>query len=360
MADRLRGAPDEKHSAIADVARHAGVSQSTVSRVLNDSAPVSAEVRERVEAAIRELRYTPNALASGLRRGRSQTIGVLVPDVVNTFYAEIARAIEDTCSQHDYNVILCHTDENQKKEERYLQVLRSKRVDGIIMAPTDGSSPEAENCIRSGVPVVEVDRRSGAARDAVVVDNESGAYQLIQHLLGLGHRRIAVITGPSEKSTGRERLSGYRRALQDAGLTVDPALIFQGDFRAASGHHITAELLKTQAWLGVTALFVANNAMATGAINAIREAGVRVPGSLALGIFDDPEWARLITPPTTAVQQPAYLVGSTAADLLMKRLRGTFVNDMPAVIKLQPHLVVRQSCGEGHSGSRTKRTGGST
>lgn len=176
-----------------------------------------------------------------------------------------------------------------------------------------------------------------------MVDNEAGADELVAHLIRLGHRRIATITGPMEKSTGSERLRGYQRA---PGIPQDPKLVKMGDFRPASGYNLALELLRQQAALGFTALFVANNAMATGAINAIRELRRSVPDELAFVIFDDPEWARLVDPAVTAMQQPAYRMGSLAADLLLRKLRGGRRGDTPGAIKLQPNLVIRHSCGE--------------
>ncbi len=327
---------------LKDVARRAGVSVATAARVLGGYGYASPRTRERVLRAARQLDYTPNALARGMVKKRTHAVGVIVSDNANPFFAAVVRGVEDVLRRHGYAVILCNSDENPEKEDLYLRVLREKQVDGLLLAPSGQAGPQLRRWLRAGLPLVLVDRRlEGVRADAAVVDNVEGARTAVSHLISLGHRRIGIISGPARVFTGRERLAGYLAALEAAGLRPDPALIREGDFKQDSGYRLAREFLEMKR--PPTALFVANNLMTVGAMLALKEAGVRIPQELAVVGFDDMDWAPILTPALTAVAQPAYALGTSAATLLMQRLEDPARPVQEVVLKT--HLVVRESCG---------------
>lgn len=335
---------------IAEVARAAGVSAATVSRVVNDPARVRADTRERVEEAIRRLGYRPSRVARRLRvrGGRSALIGLLIPDLQNPFFADLARGVEDAASGEGFTVLIGNTDEDARRERHYLQVMGAESVDGVILPPSGRRSPAAEELIRHGTPVVCVDRRLTRPRvDVAVIDNVRGAYEATHHLLDRGHQRIAFIHGAPRLSTSRERLKGYREALADAGIPFDPSLTLAGDSRQPSGHRLTSRLLALSP--RPSALLVGNSMMTLGALEAVHQAGLQVPHDLAIVGYDDMPWALALDPPLSVVRQPGYELGSVAADLLMRRIgepgRST------TVVMLQPELLVRASSDGGRSPS---------
>ncbi len=328
-------------STIGDVARRAGVSAMTVSRVINNSGYISQETRERVEQAIVDLGYVPNALARGLRFKQTKTLALVLTDITNPFFTTIARGVEDTASEQGFSVMFCNTDESEEKEANYLNVLVQKRVDGVLLVPAQSSPDSVIFLGERGVSCVVLDRRTpGAAVDIVHCDSEQGAYDLVQHLLGLGHRRIAVLTGPEAVSTAADRAAGYRRALAGAGLASDPALVRYGSFTQDSGACMARAVLALPE--PPTALFAANNFIALGALGALRQAGLRVPGDISLVVFDDLPAALVIDPFLTAASQPAYEMGRRATRLLLDRLakRGPAA---PCDITLPTELIVRAS-----------------
>jgi len=328
---------------LKDVARQAGVSVATASRALGGYGYVSPETRSKVLRAARLLDYHPNALARSMVKKRTHTLGVVVSDNANPFFAAVVRGIEDVVHRHGYAVILCNADEDPEKEEMYLRILREKRVDGLLLAPSGEAGRFLRAWAREGLPLVLIDRKiEGIAADAVIVDNRSGAKEAVAHLIGLGHRRIGTICGPQQVYTGFERLQGYLEALREARIPVEKDLIREGNFKQDSGYRLAREFLEMDD--PPTALFVANNLMTIGALLALREAGVRIPQDMAVVGFDDMEWASILTPPLTAVAQPAYALGANAAQLLIQRLlRGP--SPQPQEIVLKTRLVVRESCG---------------
>lgn len=330
-------------STIGDVARRAGVSAMTVSRVINNSGYISQETRERVEQAIAELGYVPNALARSLRFKRTKTLALILTDITNPFFTTIARGVEDVASEHGFSVIFCNTDESEEDEANYLNVLVQKQVDGVLLVPAR-SSPDSAAFLRDrGIPFVVLDRHiPDAAVDTVRGDSEGGAYEMVRHLLRLGHRRIAVISGPQAVSTAADRVAGYRRALIEAGLEPDPALIHYGQFTQDSGYRMAQAVLAVSP--PPTALLTGNNFIAVGALRALREAGLRVPDDLSLTTFDDLPAAMIVDPFLTVVTQPAYEMGRRATALLLDRLaeRGPA---QPQEIVLPAELIVRASSG---------------
>lgn len=323
-----------------DVAERAGVSVTTVSHVLNNTRPVSDRLRRRVLAAMAEMEYQPNRLARSLRRGDTYTLGMIVPDINNPFFSELARGVEDTGFAGGYSVILCNADFEEEKEQHYVNVLVEKQVDGLLLVAAGLSLEHIQGLLERKVPLVLVDREvAGMEIDTVLVDNRQGAWLGVCHLLEQGHRRIGYIGGPAGLSTSEERLAGYRQALADAGLAPDQQLLAAGNFQHDGGYHAARELLAAEN--PPTALFAANDLMAIGAVRAALQRGYTIPDNLSLVGFDDVPLARYTNPPLTTVAQPIYEMGVVATELLLKRLRRP---GRPAERRmLQPELRLRHS-----------------
>lgn len=328
---------------IVDVARRAGVSPVTVSRVMNGAPNVSAATRAKVEQAIAELGYVPSTVARSLRSKRTRSLALLLPDITNTFWTTVARGVEDTAQDQGYTVFLCNTDEDPHKQERYLELAVSQRVDGVLIAPCHSDAAALSVLAERGVPTVVLDRRvEGWEVDTVMGDSLGGAQALVRHLISLGHRRIAIISGPATTSTAEDRVRGYCQALAEAGIPLDPGLIRRGEFRACSGEELGRGLLDGADT--PTAIFAANNAIALGVIDAITAASLRIPQDVALVTFDDFANASHLFPFLTVAVQPAYEMGCEAARLLLERLAGS-VERVPRHTVLPCRLIVRHSCG---------------
>ena len=314
-------------STISDVAKRAGVSAMTVSRVVNGTGYTSAETRARVEAAIDELGYVPNALARQLRSKRTKTIALVVADISNPFFTTIARGVEDVAVSHGFSVMYCNTDESEAEEEQYLLMLIERQVDGILLVPARSSGESFRLLHHHHMPVVVLDRRIAArTADSVRCDSEAGAHALARHLIDLGHRRIAVLTGRRNVSTSVDRVAGCRRGLEEAGLGLPDELVHWGGFNygksnQADGHRMAQEMLAVPGERP-TAVFCANNFIAFGAIRALTEAGIRVPDDMSVVAFDDLPVEWVSEPFLTCAAQPAYEIGYQAATLLLDQVSG--------------------------------------
>lgn len=307
-------------STIQDVAKHAGVSISTVSRVLNGTARVNPDVVTRVRTAIEALNYQPSRAARALRSNQSSIIGLLITDIQNPFFTSLVRGVEDVAQRNGYSVILCNSDENPVKEQQYIEVLCSQRVAGAIVVPTREQGHSLQPFRELGIPVVAVDRRvKDPEIDTVLVDNQRGAFQAVKHLCDNGYRRIGLVTGPQTATTGRERLLGYRQALAEANIPLDTSLERYGSFKTEAGLRYAGELLDLEE--PVDALFVANNLLTIGALEAVNKRNLRIPEDIAIVAFDDIPWAALSTVSLTTVTQPVYELGSTATMRLFQRLQ---------------------------------------
>jgi LacI family transcriptional regulator len=328
---------------IHDVAKRAGVSPITVSRVINHSGYASQETRQRVEAAVAELGYVPNRLARSLRSKRTHTLALVITDITNPFFTTVARGVEDTASDAGYTVIFCNTDESETEEQKYLQVVLQQQVDGVLLVPARSTGESVEMIQKQNTPVVVLDRRMAASAQVDVVRCESveGAYQLVRLLIDLGHRHIAVISGPRLVSTAEDRVIGYRRAMTDAGLSQTD-IVYYGAFTQASGYEMAQQLLALQP--RPTAVFAANNLIAIGAFKAVQDAGLRVPEDIAMVAFDDLPANLLVFPFLTVAVQPAYEMGRRATQLLLSRLNNPASQDCQEVV-LPFELIVRQSSG---------------
>lgn len=334
-----------------DVAARAGVSVSTVSHVLNGTRVVAGETEERVRSAVEELRYRENLLAKGLKTRRTFTIGLLISDIQNPFFTSVVRGVEDAALRRGYHVFLCNTDENSKREEEYIVELDKKRVDGLIVASSAPRHNRAQRLREEEIPFVFMDRVvESVEADVIRVNNRAGMRAAAKHLVGLGHNRIGMVSGPLDLVPGYERYHGLKEALEDLGVGLDESLVRFGDFMTTSGQRGAAELLGLDE--PPTALVTANNQMTLGAMLAIREMGLKIPDELSLVGFDDVEWAPLANPPLTAVAQPTYDLGHGAGEMLLDRIEGV-AKDSRQIRLLDPWLVVRGSTawiGEGKKG----------
>jgi LacI family transcriptional regulator len=326
---------------IREVARHANVSVATVSHVINGTRFVEAETQERVRNAIKSLGYRPNLLARSLRRSETHTIGLIVPDNANPFFADFARVVEDTGFAEGYSVILCNSDRSETKEEVYIDVLLSKRVDGLIFISSTDRLDLLQHVRDVGVPVVVVDRDPGdLSVSQVLVSNEQGGYLAGKHLAELGHRRVGCIGGSSRNNPSWGRVVGFERALHEAGIKLPAEAIVQGDFRYASGEAAMAELLSRD--LGLTAVFATNDLMAIGAMIRLRRVGLRVPDDISLIGFDNILQAAAMIPALTTIEQPINEMGQATVRLLLNQILKR--SDEPGIVWVSTRLIERESC----------------
>ncbi|MCM3762145.1 LacI family transcriptional regulator [Alkalihalobacillus oceani] len=308
-----------KVKTIKDVAKQAGVSISTVSRVLNGYKNVNPETHELVMDAVKRIGYSPNALARSLRSQSTRTLGLIVNNILNPIYSIMGQAIEDTARNYGYQVFLCNSGANPEYELQYLEGLYEKKVDGIIIAPTGQNKEKLELYVNSGIPVVQVDRYvAGLGTDAVLTDNAEGAYKLVSHMIKRGYDNIGIIVGVQTVTTGMERMTGYFNALAEHGFHPKSEYIKVGHFDEGTGYKAMLELLSLP--VPPRAVFVGNNLMAKGAIKAIYEKGIRIPEDLAFGMYDDPDWAEMHNPPITVIRQPTKEIGVKATDILINRI----------------------------------------
>ena len=323
-----------------DVARHAGVSIATVSHVINETRPVSDTLRQRVLHSMETLGYQPNAIARALRNKHSSTLGLIVPDGRNPFFAEIAQGIEEVSLEHGYSLILCDSGNDLGKVLVHTKHLSAKRVDGIVFTTSGDDFEDVTSLLGGATAVLVIDMDAGRfPADAILFDNFEGGRLATEHLLALGHRRIACITGPSRQSLRRERETGYRHALQEAGISPEDALIREGDFQPASGYHHALELLRQPE--PPSAIFACNDLMAMGALRAAREMGLDVPAQLSIIGFDDIYLAAYTSPTLSTVRLPKREMGRQAAHMLLERIQNPARPVQRHTVALE--LVVRES-----------------
>jgi LacI family transcriptional regulator len=329
---------------IKDIARRAGVSEATVSRVINDAPLVKPETRARIIAIINELGYYPNSLARGMRSKKTNSIGLLLADITNPFYAETAKTIIEIAGRHDYSIILCNTNNDLREQQKSIEVLLQKKVDGFIFASVHWTDPTLKTVIASDTPYILYNRKTSQSENAnyVVLDNEMGAFIAVEHLYKLGHRRIALIRGPHGFSTGRERTSGYVKALKAFGLQHDEKLVVQGKYSEKQSFDAAKKLLLADN--PPTAIFASNDLMALSALEAIFSSGQKVPDDIALVGFDDIEIASHSAIQLTTVSQNRNLMAEIAIDSLRKIIRKENVQ-LPIQIVLKPMLAVRKTSG---------------
>jgi LacI family transcriptional regulator len=330
---------------IKDIAARAGVSISTVSRVINQTVPVDPATEARVHEAIEALGYRPNLLARSFRSNVTNTIGLLVPDNSNPFFAEMARVIEDAGFEEGYSVILCNSSLSQEKQVAYVDVLLAKRVDGIVMTSTGliegaGACADIERIRRAGVPCVVIDRDLGEADvDQLLVDNHEGGYLAGKYLIDHGHRQLACVVGPSDLTPSAGRIAGFQRAIEEAGTDLPPEAIVRGNGHHDSGSCAVDELLRRG--VRFTAMFAFNDEMAIGVIGSLQRAGKRVPEDVSVIGFDDIPYANAIYPALTTVAQPITEMARTGVSMLLERIRHP--GGEPRRVVLPTRLIERES-----------------
>ena len=325
---------------IRDVAAAARVSAGTVSRVLNGKQDVAAELRHRVLAAVSELGYRPNGAARSLRTRAAMVLGVIISDITNSFFTAVVRGAEDKAQNAGYSVVLANADEDLHKEAQYLEVAAAEQMAGVLLSPASSRQTSIEVLVERGIPVVTIDRKLFAAPvDSVTVNNHQAAREATQHLISQGCARVGIIAGPAEITTGASRLAGYRAALRAAGRDSDHALTAYGDFRTEGGYAAARKLLRLPR--PPDGLLISNDLVTIGGLQAIAEAGLSIPGDIAVVGFDSASWATAFRPPLTVVTQPTYEIGQVAADLLLRRVSGE--KFPPRHVVLRAKLVERES-----------------
>lgn len=330
-----------KKVTIKDIAKLADVSVATVSYVLNGNRYVSPELRSRVTDAIDELGYSPNLVARSLRQSRTGTIGLIVPDNSNPFFAEIAKGVEDAGFEQGYSVILCNSNAMPERELAYLEVLRSKRVDGIIFIATTAEIKSIRPLVEGGIPAVTFYRDSSDMNvDRFFIDNERAGYLATKYLIALGHRHLACIQPASAVTPSALRIAGFKQALLEHGLEVDDILMPRGDNLFQGGWEAARTLLDSGR--RITAIFASNDAMAIGCIRALRDRGLRVPDDISVTGVDDIHLATVIEPTLTTVAQPKYEAGRQAVTMLVNRITGEYGGGARQV-QLDIELIVRES-----------------
>jgi DNA-binding LacI/PurR family transcriptional regulator len=331
--------PTSAPPTIREVAELANVSTATVSRVLNGAGNVQAEHRRVVLEAVEQIGYRPNRLARSLRRQQAETIGVLIPAIENPHFSESVRVFEDAAFRAGYRLVLCNTDETVEKQRAYVKLLADERVRGAIIAPAEQGAASLHPLVDLGIPLVIYDRQlEGTTASTVLCHNRSATQQATEHLIFLGHKRIAFVGGRTDVESGADRLAGYTDAVRAAGLTP---FSVSGGFRAELAEREVTSLLELKDV--PTALVVANNMMVVGALRAIRRAGLTIPRDVAIVAIDDPPWAELIDPPLTVVAQPVRKMAETAIALLLERIEHPGAEPVTVVMPLE--LRIRASCG---------------
>jgi LacI family transcriptional regulator len=344
---------------IRDVAREAGVSVATVSRVFNDSGPVRAETRRRIREVAGRLRFSPDGAARSLITRRTTTLGVLLPDLYGEFFSEVIRGIDRTAQRHGYHLLVSGSHNDRSEIEAALRAMRG-RVDGLLVMTPDVDGPALVANLPESLPAVLLNcRAAGPTFDAINIDNYGGARAMVRHLLALGHRRVGIVRGPARNHDARERLRGYHAALRAAGALIDPALEAAGDFTEAAGYAGAAALLDAPRGRRPTAVFAANDAMAVGALSALRERGVRVPGEVAVAGFDDIPIARYTSPPLTTVRVAIPELGARGTETLLRAIASKNAHERRHET-LPTTLVVRRSCGAFARGAAGADGGGAT
>jgi len=329
---------------VKEIAKAAGVSTATVSRVLNDSDKVRESTAKRVLKVVEEMNYRMDHVARRMKvkQTDSLVIGLVITDIDNPFFSSVAKGVEDVASKNKLVTMICNTNENPEKERFFLNAMLSEKVSGAIIVPTIGNLNFFKKLVEDGFPMVIVDRKlKGLKIDSVSLNNRKGSYDAVKKLIDNGHRRIGFVAGIRGLSNTEERIAGYQNALNEAEIEISDDLIVYGDYVENGGRRAITEFMSLID--PPTAVFSSNNLMTLGCIKEIYEQKLSIPKDIAIIGFDDSTWAEALIPPLTTVKQPGYELGINAAELLIKRLRNGDANNIDVV--LNPELVVRESCG---------------
>ena len=327
---------------ISDVAKMANVSTATVSRVLSNSGNVKKETAEKVLEAIKKLNYQPNLLARQLRRLETKTVLVVVPDITNTFFSKILRGIEQVAIENDYEVLLGDTGNSVEREKGYLDILRQKKADGMIMLTARLESHLLEEISHEFPVVLACEYLEGSDIPTVSIDNISSARKATEYLISLGHKRIGFLSGPMDVILSRDRLKGFKQGMMQHDIAIEPNLIQEGDFSFESGFNLMTKLLALTE--PPTAVFASSDEMAIGAIKAIKAKGLKVPDDISIVGFDDIKFASIFEPALTTVSQPMFEIGQKAMELLIKLMNGSEIERRQYI--LEDQLVIRDSCSK--------------
>lgn len=330
------------------VAEKARVSTTTVSHVINNTRVVSEDARERVLSVIEELRYIPSAVARSLKNDRTHTLGMMIPNNSNPYFAEVIQGIEDASFKLGYNIILCNSYDDPKKQAAYIRVLMEKRIDGLILVSSGTDEDLTELLANEGIPKVLVDREvAGVTADLIEADHVQGSYDATRYLISLGHKKIACVAGPKTLLPSGGRVTGYLRALQEAGISFNPDYLIHSDFTSQGGFNAFQELLSKAD--RPTAIFASNDLMAIGGICAANQANVKIPQQLSVVGYDDIALASFSTPPLTTISQPKHTIGQLTAQILVDRIARPEAPMRREMLSSQ--LIVRQSTAAPESGT---------
>lgn len=326
---------------IKNIADLAGVSKTTVSKVLNNKdQKISEATRQKILDIVKETNYIPNKMAQSLVTKKTKTLGLIIPDIRNPFFTDIARGAEDKAVKEGYNIILCNTDENINKEIQSLNTLVEKMVDGIIFAPSSKTDLNSTRFKTSTKPIVLVDKELNIAnvKGIVSLDNKEGTYLGVKYLIEKNHKKILYLSGPLTNEISRNRLEGYKRALEEADIAYDEKLIIQGEYSLDWGY----EVIKNMAEIDFTAICAANDLIAIGAIKALKERNLHIPKDISVVGFDDIQTSRIIEPQLTTIKQNSYDMGYEAANILINYLEDSEINNIEKII-FKPELIIRNS-----------------
>lgn len=329
---------------IKDIAALAGVSKTTVSKIINNKDDsISKPTRDKVLKIMKEQNYVPNKLAQSLVTKRTKTIGLLIPDIRNPFFTDISRGAEDFARKEGYNIIFCSTDEDYEREAECVSMLCEKMIDGIIFTPSSITSHEENRYNDLDIPMVLVDKNIelSNAKGIVKVDNKNGTYEATKYLIKQGHKEILYLSGPLKNDISKERLQGYIRALEKNNLSVKEENIVEGKYRYEWAYNFIKNLEEIKC----TAICCANDLMAIGAIQALREKNFNIPEDISIVGFDDIETAKLIDPSLTTIRQPAYEMGAKASEILISSLKNKDKESVGTII-FKPSLIIRNSTSD--------------
>lgn len=337
---------------LKDIAKETNLSVSTVSLVLNrKSCRVSESTRNIIIETAKRMNYHPNQLAVGLVKQETKTIGLIIPDISNHFFSNLALGIDEEMVKNERNIMLINTNDQPERDLKSIEVLTSRGVDAIILTSSSNIKASLIDSYKrlinnSPIPIITVDRCNPVFDcSALKLNNKKGAYHAVNHLLSLGHKNIACITGPANSGSSQERLSGYQWAFEEAGLTLPEHYIFQGDYSRQSGNNLTERILKET---DATAIFAFNDLMALGAYHCLRQKGLSVPDDMSIVGFDNIDFSDMLEVPLTTVNQPAYEIGRAAAKRALSEI--THPNEGKQTINFEPNLIIRKStreCGRG-------------
>ncbi len=330
----------QKHPTMRNVAKIAKVSVATVSRAINMPEMLKSETLQKVRKAIRTLAYSPNSIARSLKINKSCLVGIIIPDILNPFFAKIVRSAQTILNDYNFTAIICDTEENSKKEDKFLCNLFEKRVDGLIVIPSKEDSKMPNLILEKGIPTVFVDRYFSNAFDSIKGNNYSGIALLVSHLTTRGYKKIGIINGPMETLPGRERYDAFLKALSIHKLDKINDYIKTSDWTIEDGYRLMKEIISLKSL--PDGIVITSNLLSVGALRAIKEKGLKIPDDIGIAVFDEVYLADLANPPLTVVVQPAEEMGKEAARILIERISGN--TSMPKrEIVFEPRLIIRES-----------------